>query len=405
MKKAIVLGGTHDHIKLIEILRNREFHVTLIDYLDNPPARLYSDKFIQESTLDVNAVANIAAIVKPNILITTCIDQALLTMAYVCDKLRLPCHIDYQTTLELTNKEYMKRKLCQNQIPTSSYIAQKISDPAETVDLKFPLVVKPVDSNSSKGIIKVQNNEQLENARKFAFSKSRVKTIIIEEFLKGEEFSVDVAVKNGEPKILMVTRNNKVQSNKDYFTINQSDYPATNDVDLLKNIENIVKKIVVAYKIHDSPLLVQLIHYKGDLNVIEFSARLGGGSKHHMIKRITGFDVLEWFVDLILSKSGKIQVRQNYKFACMKYIYGKNGKIANFMGFDGLKKEGIIDDFFLYKNQGMEISNHIASSDRAAGLFVTDNDYNSLKRRLRIANEQIDILDYSGNSILLNTFL
>jgi hypothetical protein len=34
--QAIVLGGTDDHIRLIEILKQRGYHTTLIDYFENP---------------------------------------------------------------------------------------------------------------------------------------------------------------------------------------------------------------------------------------------------------------------------------------------------------------------------------------------------------------------------------
>ena len=48
MKKAIVLGGTEDHIKLIELLKNRGYFVILIDYYKNPPAKKAADLHIQE---------------------------------------------------------------------------------------------------------------------------------------------------------------------------------------------------------------------------------------------------------------------------------------------------------------------------------------------------------------------
>lgn len=401
MKKAIVLGGTHDHIRLIEILKVKGYYTILIDYFENPPARVFADEHIRESTLNLEAVTNLAKEIRPDIVITACIDQALLTMAYVCEKLALPCHISYQTALELTNKAYMKSKFREHQISTTPFVVHNSLNLETFTGLKFPIVVKPVDSNSSKGITKVKIYSDLEEAVRIAFSHSRAKEIIIEEFVDGEEFSVDVAVKDGEPTVLLVTKNIKMRRNENTFTITQSYYPATTDKLILSEINEIIKKIVIAFNIQNSPLLVQLIHNHGTLNVIESSARLGGGSKHHLIKKITGFNALEWFVDVILSQSKAVIIEQKYKYACINYVYAKNGKIAYFVGFDELIKNGIIDEYYLYKTPGMEITNHIASSDRPAGYLIAENDFDKFMRKRTVAFKKIQINDDCGFSMVM----
>lgn len=54
----------------------------------------------------------------------------------------------------------------------------------------FPCVIKPCSGGSSVGIAKAENREELEDAVKDAFSYE--KEIVIEEFIKGREFSVGV---------------------------------------------------------------------------------------------------------------------------------------------------------------------------------------------------------------------
>ena len=48
MKRAIVLGGTNDHIELAQKLRKLNFFVIIIDYLPNPIAKREADLFINE---------------------------------------------------------------------------------------------------------------------------------------------------------------------------------------------------------------------------------------------------------------------------------------------------------------------------------------------------------------------
>ena len=81
-KKAIVLGGTRPHIELINKLKNLNFYVILIDYLDSPIAKPYADKHIKESTLNKSAVLKIAKENSVDLVISSCIDQANVTACY-----------------------------------------------------------------------------------------------------------------------------------------------------------------------------------------------------------------------------------------------------------------------------------------------------------------------------------
>lgn len=146
MKTAIVLGGTHDHIYLIELLQTQNYFVILIDYLADPPAKKAADEHIAESALDENIVLKIAKERKAELVISLCIDQTLPVMAFVCSKLGLPCHLTHAQSLSLTNKYEMKRKLKKGRIPTTDFII--IDDDIQTTvnhNLLFPLVIKPVD--------------------------------------------------------------------------------------------------------------------------------------------------------------------------------------------------------------------------------------------------------------------
>jgi len=401
MKKCIVLGGTYDHIRLIEILKEKGYYTVLVDYLEYPPAFSFADEHIRESTLDLEIVLKIAKEIKPELIVTTSIDQTLLTMAFVCEKLNLPCHITYQTALELTNKALMKIKFTANKIPTSNFAIVNKKGEMLHENLEFPLVVKPVDSNSSKGITKVISTNKIEAAINHAISESKVKKAIIEEYIEGEELSVDVIVSKGIAKVILVTKTLKMVKNENSFTIIQSYFPATTDTVFLSNINTIIEKIVVTYKIWNSPLVVQLINKNGELLVIEFSARLGGGSKHYLIKLITGIDVQRWFIDILLLHKNEIQVTQNYAYACVNYLYCRNGVIGKYENFEALQKEGIIFCYFLYKQLGYQVTNHLSSSDRVGGYIIVENDSQLFNIKMNIARDKLDIMNHNNESIII----
>ncbi len=404
MKKAIVLGGTHDQIALIEKLKDLGYYVILIDYFNNPPARMFAHEHIIESTLNKEIVLEIAIQKHVSLVLTICMDSSLSVAAYVSEKLNLPFHIDYKTALSLTNKSLMKDIFLINEIPSSRYCV--LNDITfNDIGYNYPLVVKPVDSSSSKGITKVDFKKDINSAIKTALDYSISKSLVIEEYVHGEEFSADLIVLNSKPYLIMVTKNIKSVHYLNRFTINQSFFPATHDKNVLNKIFNIAQKIVNAYNLVNTPLLIQMIHNNEDLSVIEFSARIGGGSKHHFIKKVTGFDILQAFVDILHDKKIEpVKILQNTNFALINYIYAKNGIIKDFYGFDELVKSGVIDNVFYYKTIGMKIVNNQSSADRPVGYLITAKDEKEISIKLKKINENIKILDNNDLDIILHEF-
>lgn len=405
-KVALVLGGTYDHIHLLKLLKIKGYYTVLVDYYENPPAKLFADRHIKESTLDLDLVLSIAYDIKPSLVIATCIDQALLTMAYVSEKLKLPCHISYQTALELTNKAYMKKNFMDNGIPTVNYEVLENGIMTPSKDHNFPLVVKPADANSSKGIKKVKDKSSLMLAIQEAYENSQSSKVIVEEFFDGEEYSVDVVVSGYEPEIIMMSKNIKESGNTGKFTIIQSYYSDVyrSDDKLVANMKSVIAKIAKAYRIKNGPLLVQLLRKGDQLSVIEFSSRIGGGSKHELIKKITNIDMIEYFIELLEGNVRICEPDKCYKYGLINYIYTKSDKIVKYSNFNEIEQSKLVDKVFYYKTEGTTVLGDSYSSDRSVGLMIADNNEENLFKRLAEANKKIKILNKSNKNIITEKF-
>jgi phosphoribosylamine-glycine ligase len=396
--KILVLAGGSDQIALIKELKKRNHEVVLVDYFQNPPAKLYADKHIIENTLDAEIVKKIALSENAQLITTACTDQALLTVAKVSEELSLPCYISYQTALNVTNKAYMKKVLLYNNIPTARYVIVDSANLKTINKFEFPVVVKPVDCNSSKGVKKVHNADELSNALKDAISFSRTKTAIVEEFKEGIEISADFYIENDNVKILSVTGSNKIK-NTNSFTITQSFYPVVSSEKGYQILE-IGQQIANAFNLRNTPLLIQLIEKDGNFNVIEFSARMGGGSKYKLIEVLSGVDIMRTYVDLILGANPIVHPQKQVNFALMNYIYCFPGTFYKTEGLNELRQKNIIDDYFLYKTEGMEIEKSETSGDRVAGFLITDPDKNKLLEKLHCADNTIKVVNSLGKDTM-----
>lgn len=401
--RILVLAGGADQIALIRELKSRGHEVVLVDYFENPPAKRFADKHIVASTLDVEKVHEIAQAEKVSLVCTACTDQALLTVANVSERLGLPCYIDYQTALNVTNKSYMKKVLMANHIPTSRF---EIIDTPSSVNIdtfQFPLVVKPVDCNSSKGVKKIESIEEFDYYALEAINFSRTHTAIVEEFKEGTEVSADFYIEKGTAKLLSATKSQKIRNRKS-FTILSSDYPAVSEAQE-KELIDIADSIANAFHLNNTPLLVQLIVNDREMNVIEFSARMGGGSKYKLIEVLSGENIMKKYVDLILGEKPSFSPCKRVAYARMLYVYCKNGVFDHVIGTEELLRDHIVDEVFVYKTKGMEISKSETSGDRAMGFLVTANTILEIEKRVKNANNTLKVISELGEDIMDHSLL
>jgi formate-dependent phosphoribosylglycinamide formyltransferase (GAR transformylase) len=210
-------------------------------------AKMFSDFHVRQSTLDKNAVRKIVLEVKPDMIITACTDQALLIAAELSEEFNLFFPLSAIQAKELTNKRYMKDVMVKSGIRTAKNIVLDSFDKHQLEGLSLPLVFKPVDSNSSKGVIKVLSKNDFERCYEFSRSFSRSGEVICEEFIEGVEISIDGYVRNGEAIQLMTSVSEKLSGNRNNFPICRSIIPAPISEMITREINTILQQIVYAF--------------------------------------------------------------------------------------------------------------------------------------------------------------
>lgn len=405
MKKALVLAGGFPQIELIKQLKERGYTVILADYNEAPVAKKYADVYYQASTLDVPAIREIAEKEQVDFLITVCTDQALLTVAQVSEMLGLPCYIDYQTALNVTNKQYMKDVFVRHGIQTAQHVILGEMDEAAIAHMSYPLIVKPVDCNSSKGVRRADNIDELRQVFADAVRFSRTSTAVIEEFIEGEEITVDVYVENGKASVLSISNSDKI-AEKDKFVIFRTIQPAAVNDDVRAQVAHIAQQIADAFGIVDSPMLIQMLTDGRKAYVIEFSARTGGGVKYLLIRHVSGFDVVKAVIDL--TEGLKPSVREGAprtKYLVNDFIYCKPGVFDHLDGFEELKAEGVMQDYYIFKWQGAEFDGVRSSGDRVGGYTVTADTVEELIRKHAEIRSRIRVIDDQGRDMARHDLL
>ena len=400
--RIMVLAGGNDQAALIKELRHQipGVFIILIDMLKEVVAAPYADKQYVISTMDLPAVEKCAREENVDYIMTACGDQPLLTMAVVSEKLGLPCYLSKTQVLNLTNKMYMKRLMVENGIPTSRF--RTFSDLREVSDtgLEYPLIVKPVDSNGSKGVRKVMNLAELKEYSEAAFKFSLSHTIIVEEFVEGVEVSLDYYISGGRVVRMMSSKLNKYKVDDATQVIYQSVIPSGISAEAQNKLDQIAGLIGKGYGVTNSPLLIQAMVNGDDVKVIEFSARLGGGAKYQTIQNVTGFNVLAANVKSMLGEIPEIDLKETEACYSRTHLYTTGGIFMGIEGSDALLQKGDITEVIVTKAKMGGVNSPRSSSDRVASFFSIAPTHVELDEKIRHAISAIRIIDDHGRDIL-----
>lgn len=396
-KTAVVLAGGVPQIELIRKLKRRGYRNVLVDYTKHPVAESHADRFYRESTLDVDAVRRIVRLEAADLVITCCTDQALATVSLVSEEMGLPCYLDANTGQNVTDKARMKKMFLAGGIPTAPF--EFVREGCMPALRDYPLVVKPCDCNSSKGVMKVSDDDELADAIREAIDLSRSRRAIVERFVDGIEISADFYIVDGAVKLLCLSRSDKIDGIKGFVICRGIYIPA-----LMRELSDaaleIGRRIAVSFGLAEGPMLVQMLWDGTELNVIEFSARTGGCVKYEMIGEVSGVDVIECTLMTTLGESPVVLPSISEKIVADEFVYASPGVFDHVEGVEECAARGLIKKWHLLHTQGTGFSGVSNSGDRVMAMTITASSEEEYVEKYKEVAASIDIVDSSGESMI-----
>lgn len=186
-KKILIPGGKASDWALVNAAHRLGFYVITSGIDTKAPAHRYADKYVPLDYSDKEAMLKLAKDENVDYMCSCANDFGMISTAYVCEKLGFPGHDSYETTLIIHNKDKFKplAKKLGLHAPISEIFdnEQDAIEYAKKLDKKF--IIKPVDNVASIGVSKPNNKDEIEDCVKLAFSKSKIKKILIEPFVEG----------------------------------------------------------------------------------------------------------------------------------------------------------------------------------------------------------------------------
>lgn len=206
MKKLFILGASVLQLPAIIKAKEMGLYIGVADFNPKAVGIPYANDFFEVSTIDEEGIYQAAKKFKADGIMTLATDMPMRAVAYSTSKLGL-VGISYETAIKATDKGKMIEAF---EVAGVEHPWFYILNDIKALDkiesrIQYPCISKPLDNAGSRGVTLIQNHRQLKDAVAYSSSSSREGGVIIEEYLHGNEVSVEIMVVDGIVHVLQVT--------------------------------------------------------------------------------------------------------------------------------------------------------------------------------------------------------
>ena len=390
MKRLMIIGASILQLPAIKKAKEMGLYIAVVDYNPNAIGIPYADEYYNVSTIDEEGVYEAAKKFNADGIMTLATDMPMRALAYATSKLGIP-GLDYEAAIKSTDKGEMIKAFDANNVSHPWYFI--ISDLSElkkiTNRITYPCISKPTDNSGSRGVMLIKTPEELEKAVEYSSSQGRNGSVIIEEYMRGMEVSVEIIVLNGVSYILQVT--DKLTTGAPHFVEMGHSQPTRLPKKDVEEIKELAAKAVTAVGIQNGPAHVEIMLTENGPKMIELGARMGGDCiTTHLVPLSTGIDMVKSTIQIALGEIPDINPKFK-KASAIRFLDTPSGIIKMINGVEETVNITGITDVFFAKSVGDKTNTIDSSTDRVGYVIAQAKTSTDAIKLCEIAKNKITI--------------
>ena len=415
-KKLLILGGNPETSALVQLANDMGIKTIVASYRANDDAKKYAWKSSMVDGFDVPGLIALAREEAVDGVLVGVADMLVPSYCKVCDALNLPCYATQQIVDVFAFKDVFKAT-CESYgihgIP-EYYLDVEIK-PEDVAKIKFPVMIKPVDSSSGMGMTVVYSAKELPAAVEKALSVSSKKRFIVERYMDGvEDMGMYYTFKDGVCTASCIY---------DRYTTDEQPglarvclggtYPSKHMDEYFSRMHKNALRMFKEIGIKNGVLMLSAFYENGEFYVYDTGFRLQGEAPHFIIKHIQGFDQREMLIRFALTGSeGDFDLEEKDdtmlrgKQAATIWFLSKAGKIAKIEGLDKLADDKRVITIVQRFNEGDEVKDEWIGTEKQvfARLYLCADNKEQMKDAINEYQEKVKVMDDKGNNLLLKGF-
>lgn len=375
MKKIMVLAAGLLQIDVIEKAKSMGYYVLAVDGNPKAPGFNVADKAICADIVNEETMLKIARDEHVDGVIHPCSEVSMAVMGRINDELGLS-GISREQAICATNKHLMRKAFEKGNAPSpKSILAQDAEDAWSRLqnELDTDAILKPSRNSGSRGIAKVSRDmDKGDFIRAYdeSLSESRDHSVLIEQFIEGPEFSIEMIVWQGDIHVLTVT--DKKTTGAPHFVElghNQPSCFSATDVETLKAA---AVAGVKALGVNNCACHAEAKLMNGKAYLMEVGARLGGDFISTELTHLsTGIDMVAAAIDVALGVEPDLSAKEEPKGVCVRYFCPKPGKLVSISNTEVLNNPHVYL-WEIYPKEGDVIPAVTSSLCRSGHVIVTE---------------------------------
>lgn len=344
MARVMVIAGGTWQCPIVRLAKSKGHYVICSNLYEDSPAFQYADIGVVANVLDKKKNLEIAREHRPDVVLTEQTDIAVSTVAYLAEELGIK-GIGSEVAARFTNKYLMRKFTDEAGFASPRYaLCHTKEEAGEFLQKTGRSIMKPLDSQSSRGVHIVDSAEQVnayfEDCIQYSNSEEAV---IMEEYIDGIEFTVD-GLKTEDAYYVTAI------SEKEHYKYNASVakrlfFSQSNERFDYEELGRINTAMVSAMGL---PFGITHAEYKykdGKFYLIEIAAR-GGGTRisSDIAPLMSGINSNEIYLEILLGKKVKVIPGKKHECAVLGFFDFKPGKVVKIEGLEkALKLPGVVD--------------------------------------------------------------
>ncbi len=279
-----------------------------------------------------------------------------------------------EQTQRLIDKSLQRKIWAEKSVmgPDNWTLCSSKEDALRTIkNFALPLIIKPVDSSGSRGVAKIESLQGLDEIVAAAFSFSKTQQVLIESYMEGTEFTIEVFANKGEVTVLAMSEKKKVEGTGGVVASELST-PNRPEIEL----EHIRQTVIAAFKAleyQSGPGHAEAILMKdGRVGMVEVAGRGGGFMVFDgFVPTVSGINIAR----LSALQAVGIEIppfeKNNYA-SVLRFFPSRPGIVRAINGFENIKNiNGVMASSFV--NVGDHVGGAAADGDRL-GYILTRGD-------------------------------
>lgn len=409
-KKLLIIGAIEALCPLVLAAQKMGVYVVVVDYNEDAPAKRIADEAVLIDALDVNALVQYCKENQIDGVTTGFVDILLPVYSEVCKRLNMPCYLTEKMITMSTNKVDFKNTCLKYglNVPQTYVKAHEITE-SDYKRISYPVFVKPLDASGSRGADVCYNRQELESQFEKAKEWSPSKTVIIEDYLDGQEFLLNYVAVNGNFRLISMFDRYKSPDRSSAMNFSNLSIAPSKYIDLYyTNVNDKVIKMFKSLGFTDGIIFLQGFCNDSKVTFYEMGCRLGGAYPQ-LEEACLGQNPFDMIVRYALTGKMLYDVSQIGQYAAKydKYVVSNNyligvqeADITEIRGVDTIRNLPEFIDLEQYKEIGTHFTRGRIIDHPIISFYMQGKSIEKIRELLSYTNEVFDTVDENGNSIL-----